>query len=109
MSQFRFNEDFANNWESGQIVICEEKENGYLVDKVALIEKDELLKHGEFITMNVEILGHMQSNGVDDLFSCMIEIFNQETQYNISKVVSIRLLPLELIQKQKKRWLYIRA
>ena len=64
MSQFRFNEDFANNWESGQIVICEEKEDSYLIDKVALIEKEELLKHGEFITMNVEILGHMQSNGV---------------------------------------------
>ena len=68
MSQFRFNEDFANNWKSGQIVICEEKEDSYLIDKVALIEKDELLKHGEFITMNVEILGHMQSNGVEDLF-----------------------------------------
>lgn len=68
MAEFRFNEDFANNWKSGQIVICEEKENSYLVDKVALIEKDELLKHGEFITMNVEILGHMESNGVDDLF-----------------------------------------
>ena len=64
MSQFKFSEDFANNWKSGQIVICEEKEDGYLVDKMALIEKDELLKHGEFITMNVEILGHMQSNGV---------------------------------------------
>ena len=64
MSQFKFSEDFANNWKSGQIVICEEKEEGYLVDKMALIEKDELLKHGEFITMNVEILGHMQSNGV---------------------------------------------
>lgn len=68
MAEFRFNEDFANNWKSGQIVICEEKENSYLVDKVVLIEKDELLKHGEFITMNVEILGHMESNGVDDLF-----------------------------------------
>lgn len=68
MSQFRFNEDFANNWKSGQIVTCEEKENDYLVDNVALIEKEELLKHGEFITMNVEILGHMESNGVDDLF-----------------------------------------
>lgn len=68
MSQFRFNEDFANNWKSGQIVTCEEKENGYLVDEVALIDKDELLKHGEFITMNVQILGHMESNGVDDLF-----------------------------------------
>lgn len=64
MTEFRFNEDFANNWKSGQTVTCEEKEDGYLVDKVALIEKDELLKHGEFITMNVEILGHMQSNGV---------------------------------------------
>ena len=49
MSQFRFNEDFANNWKSGQIVTCEEKENGCLVDNVALIDKDELLKHGEFI------------------------------------------------------------
>ena len=68
MADFRFNEDFANNWKSGQIVTCEEKEDGYLVDKMALIEKDELLKYGEFITMNVEILGHMQSNGVDDLF-----------------------------------------
>lgn len=68
MAEFRFNEDFANNWKSGQIVACEEKEYGYLVDKVALVEKDELLKHGEFITINVEILGHMQSNGVDDLF-----------------------------------------
>ena len=68
MSQFRFNEDFANNWKSGQIVTCEEKENDYLVDNVALIEKEELLKHGEFITMNVQILGHMESNGVDDLF-----------------------------------------
>lgn len=68
MSQFIFNEDFANNWKSGQTVTCEEKEDGYLVDKVALIEKEELLKHGEFIKMNVEILGHMQSNGVDDLF-----------------------------------------
>ena len=64
MTEFRFNEDFANNWKSGQTVTCEEKQDGYLVDKVALIEKDELLKHGEFITMNVEILGHMQSNGV---------------------------------------------
>jgi hypothetical protein len=64
VTEFRFNEDFANNWKSGQTVTCEEKEDGYLVDKVALIEKDELLKHGEFITMNVEILGHMQSNGV---------------------------------------------
>ena len=60
MSEFRFDEDFAGNWKSGQIVTCEEKENGYLVDKVAIIEKDELLKHGEFITINVEILGHVE-------------------------------------------------
>lgn len=64
MSQFRFNEDFANNWKSGQTVTCEEKRDGYLVDKVALIKKEELLKHGEFITMNVQILGHMESNGI---------------------------------------------
>lgn len=109
MADFRFNENFANNWKSGQIVTCEEKEDGYLINKVALIEKDELLKHGEFITMNVQILGHIEQGEKGDLTLHMIEIFNQETQYNISKVISIRLLPLELIQKQKKRWLYIRA
>ena len=64
MTEFRFNEDFANNWKSGQTVTCEEKEDGYLVDKVAFIKKEELLKQGEFITMNVQILGHMESNGV---------------------------------------------
>lgn len=68
MSEFRFSEDFAGNWKTGQIVTCEEKENGYLVDKVAIIDKDELLKHGKFITMYVQILGHMESNRVDDLF-----------------------------------------
>ena len=68
MSEFRFNEDFVGNWEAGQIVTCEEKNDGYLVDNVALIEKDELLKHGEFITMNVEILGHIEPNGEDDKF-----------------------------------------
>ncbi len=67
MAEFRFNEDFANNWKSGQIVTCEEKEEGYLVDKVTLIEKDELLKHGEFITMNVEILGHIEQGEKGDL------------------------------------------
>ena len=68
MTEFRFNEDFANNWKSGQIVTCEEKEDGYLIDKVALIEKDELLKHGEFITINIEVLGYMQSNGIGDSY-----------------------------------------
>lgn len=67
MSQFRFNEDFAGNWESGQIVTCEEKENNYLVDNVALIDKDELLKHGEFITMNVERMGHIEPSEKGDL------------------------------------------
>lgn len=68
MSQFRFNKDFAGNWQAGQIVTCEEKNDGYLVNNVALIDKDELLKYGEFLTMNVEILGHIEPNGVDDKF-----------------------------------------
>ena len=67
MSQFRFNEDFANNWKSGHIVTCEEKENGYLVDKVVLIDKDELLKHGEFIIIEVERIGHIEQGEKGDL------------------------------------------
>lgn len=67
MTEFKFNEDFANNWKSGQIVTCEEKENSYLVDKVTLIEKDELLKHGEFITIEVERIGHIEQGEKGDL------------------------------------------
>ena len=46
---FLFNEDFARNWKQDQIVVCEEKEDGYLVDRVALIRKEELVKHGRFL------------------------------------------------------------
>lgn len=77
MSQFRFNEDFAGNWEAGQIVTCEEKSDGYLVDNIALIDKDELLKHGEFLTMNVEIIGHFELNGADGKF-----VFDRDFQPN---------------------------
>ena len=49
MLQFRFNEDFAGNFESGQTVCIKETDNGYLVDGVVIVDKDELLKHGEFI------------------------------------------------------------
>ena len=52
--QFRFKENFANNWEAGQVVPCEEKEDGYLVDGVALIDKNELLKRVEFIADGAE-------------------------------------------------------
>ena len=38
-----------------RLLLVKKKENDYLVDNVALIEKEELLKYGEFITMNVEI------------------------------------------------------
>lgn len=46
---FLFNEDFARNWKQDQIVVCEEKEDGYLIDRVALIRKEELVKHGRFL------------------------------------------------------------
>lgn len=47
-SIFVFNKDYANNWVKGQEVECELTDNGILVDGVALIPAEELLKHGEF-------------------------------------------------------------
>ena len=41
MADFRFNENFANNWKSGQIVTCEEKEDGYLIQILGHIEQGE--------------------------------------------------------------------
>lgn len=45
---FVFNEGYANNWVKGQEVECELTDGGILVDGVALIPAEELLKHGEF-------------------------------------------------------------
>jgi predicted regulator of Ras-like GTPase activity (Roadblock/LC7/MglB family) len=45
---FVFSEDFAGNWKKGQEVVCEDKDNGILVDGVAVIETEELMKHGQF-------------------------------------------------------------
>lgn len=47
-SIFVFNKDYANNWVKGQEVECELTDGGILVDGVALIPAEELLKHGEF-------------------------------------------------------------
>lgn len=47
-SIFVFNEDYANNWAKGQEVECELRDDGILVDGVALMPAEELLQHGEF-------------------------------------------------------------
>lgn len=48
MSVFVFKEDYANNWVKGQEVECEQKGDNTLVDGVALIPTEELMKHGSF-------------------------------------------------------------
>lgn len=56
---FIFTEDFANNWVAGQCVICESKDEGMtLVDGVALIHTEELMKHGYFENERTRIQGN---------------------------------------------------
>lgn len=53
---FVFSKDFANNWVAGQEVICEVRDNGkVLVDAVAEIEMEELLKHGCFESEQTQV------------------------------------------------------
>lgn len=52
MLEFRFNNDFANNWKKGQVVEvvdCPDDSEYYLVDHVAKIPKLLLYLHGEFL------------------------------------------------------------
>lgn len=52
MLEFRFNNDFANNWKKGQIVEvvdCPDDPEYYLVDRVAKIPKHSLSLQGEFL------------------------------------------------------------
>ena len=47
-SDFTFTKDFAGNWKSGDVVRCEKKSEGVLVDCTALIDSAKLLKYGHF-------------------------------------------------------------
>lgn len=59
MSLFKFNKDFAGNWRAGQIVSCEEKSNGILVDRVALIDRKIL-----------ESVGHWKEVEYSPVYDC---------------------------------------
>ena len=55
---FIFTKNFANNWVAGQEVICEVRDNGkVLVDAVAEVDAEELMKHGHFETKQTQIEG----------------------------------------------------
>jgi len=54
--KIKFIEDFANNWEAGQIVECKYLDNGeILVDNVAKIDLNLLLKHCKIINESERI------------------------------------------------------
>ena len=57
INTFIFNEDYANNWVAGQVVRCElvPQKNEILVDNVALIPVEELLKHGSFQDQHMQV------------------------------------------------------
>lgn len=60
MSLFEFDKDFAGNWKAGQIVNCEEKPDGILVDRVALINKKLL-----------ESAGHWKEADYSPIYDCL--------------------------------------
>ena len=60
MSLFEFDKDFAGNWKAGQIVNCEEKSDGILVDRVALINKKLL-----------ESVGHWKEADYSPIYDCL--------------------------------------
>lgn len=53
---FTFTKNFANNWVAGQEVICEMRDNGkVLVDAVAEVDTEELMKHGYFESEQTQV------------------------------------------------------
>lgn len=57
MSVFVFNYDFSGNWKKGQHVTCEIREDGVLVDNVALIDFDRLIEVGFFLNIEPKAVG----------------------------------------------------
>lgn len=56
MLEFRFNNDFANNWKKGHVVEvaeCPDDSEYYLVDHVAKIPKLSLSAQGEFLGVSM--------------------------------------------------------
>ena len=92
-SDFTFTEDFAGNWKSGDVVRCEKRSDGILVDGVALIDSMELLKHGHFnlsITYDseaLEYLAKIADGGMRDAITLMDKCLSYSTELTVDNVV----------------------
>ena len=92
-SDFTFTEDYAGNWKSGDVVRCEKKSDGILVDGVALIDSIELLKHGHFnlsIAYDLEALEYLAKiadGGMRDAITLMDKCLSYSTELTVDNVV----------------------
>ena len=92
-SGFTFTEDYAGNWKSGDVVKCEKRSDGILVDSVALIDSIELLKHGHFnlsIAYDAEALEYiakLADGGMRDAITLMDKCLSFSGELTLENVV----------------------
>ena len=94
MLEFRFNNDFANNWKKGQVVEVAECQNDseyYLVDHVAKIPKLSLSAQGEFlgVSMNDSSGNSKELNSLESYLQ-FVDVW-QHADYNAlrSKILGV--------------------
>lgn len=93
-SDFTFTEDFAGNWKSGDVVKCEKKSDGILIDCVALVDSVELLKHGHFNlsikydTDALEYIAKIADGGMRDAITLMDKCLSYSNELTVENVVS---------------------
>lgn len=92
-SDFTFTEGYAGNWKSGDVVRCEKRSDGILVDGVALIDSIELLKHGHFNlgmaydSEALEYLAKIADGGMRDAITLMDKCLSYSTELTVENVV----------------------
>jgi len=92
-SDFTFTKDFANNWKSGDVVKCEKKSDGILVDSVALVDSIKLLKHGHFNfsikydSDALEYIAKIADGGMRDAITLMDKALSYSMNLTLENVV----------------------
>jgi len=92
-SDFTFTKDFANNWKSGDVVKCEKKSDGILVDSVALVDSIKLLKHGHFNfsikydSDALEYIAKIADGGMRDAITLMDKALSYSLDLTLENVV----------------------
>lgn len=101
---FKFDKPYASNFEKDQVVTLVDRGTDFLVDNVALCDKESVMSSGHFVKTREE---NEFTNIIDTEFTKIIDALNEDLlfQEELAKKYNYRKLPQKLGEKVLDRFL----